>query len=177
MSLSLAGDGTVQGFDAGASGFGGLVAVKHVLKTDTFTTSSLSAGASAAVTGLSITHSVSDAANTLIMFATFGAASSSGDDTLVGIGIYDGSAFIDIGDTDSNRTSVGAAGAVLPASGGSISTTAIHTPGSGAVTYTVHAFNVAAGARTVYVNRTKSTSDSGDNPRTASSLVIMEVAV
>ena len=160
---------------ATAGGFGKVVDVKTAVKTDTFS-ASVTAGSSVEVTGLSITHEVANAANRLIIFATFGAAATSTEATLVGIGVYDGSAFIDVGDTAGSRTSAGGAGALLAASGGIVATTAVHTPGAGSVTYSIHALNVAAGTRTLYVNRKVTDTDGADVPRTASSLIIYEVA-
>jgi hypothetical protein len=161
---------------AGLSAAGGLVAVKHALFTGT-QTNSTAAGGNFAVTDLSITHEVADAANRLILYATFGAVSTSASNTNAGIGIYNGSAFLSLGATVGSRTSVGGAGALLDSAGGVVSTVAVHTPGAGSVTYVVHAFNVSAGTRTVNINRGVGDSNDGSAPRAASSLTLLEVKV
>jgi hypothetical protein len=57
------------------------------------------------------------------------------------------------------------------------SVTFVHTPSAGSKTYTVHAFNMGANVRNLFINRSEADTDSANFPRTASALVIQEVAV
>jgi len=182
MSLSLAGNGTVTGFDPVASGFGGLVAVKHALKTDTETFSSVAAGANVAVTGLSVTHAMASASNRLLITAFFGAAASSQQNGAVGIAVADGGTLIGIGDADGTRTRVSAGGAVAGATATTVTTmpsiTFVYEPGdTTSRTYTVRAINIRQDARTLYINRNEADAANENSPRGASALVVQEVAV
>jgi hypothetical protein len=173
-SLALA-NAIADGLDAA----GGLVAVKHALKTDTFT-ASVGSGSSVDVTGLSITHAVADAANRLIITAFFGVAANANDIARTGIGVYDGSALLGIGDAASNRTRVGSAGTAGQSQSYTATTpsvTFVHTPGSGSFTYTVRAINVDTGTATLFINRTEADEDNAGRQRGVSGLIIQEVSV
>ena len=181
MSLTFEGDGTISGFDSGLSGFGGLVAVKHAIFTGT-QAAPVAAGGSLAITDLSITHEVADASNKLIISAMLGVAGSSNNLALLGLGVYDGSAFINVGDTASSRTPVSSSnrhGATSSDAGTSLNLTFVHTPGSGSKTYTLRAINndSLGTGRTLYINRIPNDTDSISTPRGVSSLVIQEVSV
>jgi len=184
MSLSLAGNGTVTGFDAGASGFGGLVAVKHVLKTDTQVESSVAGGANFAVTDLSITHTLADAANKLIISAYLGAIGTSEDNNGVGISVADDGTLIGVGNASGSRVSVGAGG--YTTTGGTNdgfvvgfpSVTFVYEPGDTAShTYTVRAHNVSNASKDIYINRNPTNANDANNALAASGFVIQEVAV
>ena len=170
---------------AGLSAAGGLVAVKHVLKTDTFTASSIAAGANVAVTGLSITHEVADPTNRLIISAMFGVAAASLNRANVGIAVneFDGSTntLLAIGDADGSRTRVTAGGMTSPSveaqTVATLAVTFVHTPGAGSKTYTVHAINVDSGSATLFVNRSSNDTNAEFITRGVSSLVIQEVKV
>lgn len=166
--------------DSGSLPAGSIVAVKDVLKTDTFS-ASVSAGASVAVTGLSVTHEVANASNKLIISAFFGAASNSNGFSQLGLAVHDGTSLIGIGDSAGSRTSVSAGGQAQH-SGGTIGVTMpavtfVHTPGAGSKTYTIHALNVLTTTETLYINRSESDGvDNASRPRAVSALVIQEVA-
>jgi hypothetical protein len=171
----------VQVYDGAAwKALGGLVAVKSALFTGTQTNSTAS-GANFAVTDLSITHEVADAANRLIISAFFGAAASSEGDGRVGIAINDGSGLIAVGATAGNRNSLTAGGQVATTASDRVvampSVTFVHTPGAGSKTYTVRAVNVTDATRTVYINRSEGDANNASRPRAVSSLVIQEVRV
>jgi hypothetical protein len=159
---------------------GGLVAVKHALFTGT-QTNSTAAGANFAVTDLSITHEVADAANKLIMSAFFGAAASSAQRGQVGIAVFDGTDLLAVGDAAGDRTTVTAGGQVSAGASGVLvampSVTFVHTPGTGSKTYTVRAINIAATTRTLYINRSEADVDTEDYSRASSGFVIQEVKV
>jgi hypothetical protein len=166
---------------AGLSAAVGLVAVKHALLTGT-QSASTAAGANFAVTDLTITHTLADAANKLIISAYIGALGSSGDVAAVGIGVMDGSTFIGAGDAAGSRTTVGAGG--KPTASGdagtvnTLSQSFVYSPGdTTSRTYTVRAINVAGAVRTLYVNRTELDSDDASLVRASSGLVIQEVRV
>jgi hypothetical protein len=133
------------------------------------------------VTGLSVTHEVATVGNKLIISAFFGAAANSFGRGDVGIAVNDGSAFVGTGDVAGNRVSVSAGGRISGASDtvqvGMPSVTFVHTPSAGSKTYTVHAFNMGANVRNLFINRSEADTDSANFPRTASALVIQEVAV
>ena len=158
----------------------GLIDVKSVTKTDTFS-ASVAAGANVAVTDLSITHEVSDPSNKLIITAIFGIVASNAGRADVGIAIHDGTSLIAVGDTAGSRSVVGAGG---PNGGAtSVTNTAnravsfVHVPGAGSKTYTVRAVNIEDNTRTLYINRTDNDGDFASRSRSASSLVIQEVSV
>ena len=182
MSLSLAGDGEITGFDAVASGFGGLVAVKHALFTGT-QTNSTAAGANFAVTDLSITHTLSDSSNKLIVSAYIGVAGNSFQHGNVGIAVADNGTLIGVGDADGNRTRVAAGGFVSHPDQSALvvtmpSVTFVYAPGdTNSHTYTVRAVNTLAATETVYINRAESDTDSGSRTRGSSGFVIQEVKV
>jgi len=174
-SLALA-----NAIDSGLDAAGGLVAVKHALFTGT-QTNSTAGGANFAVTDLSITHEVADAANSLIITATLGVAANSGDTGRVGVAVDDGSGLVGAGTASGSRTVLSAGG--RPDDGGntqitaSLSTTFVITPGSGSKTYTVRCVNLETTTKTLFVNRAEGDADSEGSPRGISSLVIQEVKV
>jgi hypothetical protein len=166
---------------AGLDAAGGLVAVKHALFTGT-QTNSTAAGANFAVTDLSITHTLADAANKLIISAYFGAAATTDQTGLVGIAVADDGTLINIGDAASNRTRVAAGG--FTQDGGTNRTTTmpsitqVYEPGDAVShTYTVRAINIGSLTYTLYINRTQLDSDNQFMPRATSALVIQEVKV
>ena len=158
-----------------------LVAVKSALFTST-QTNSTAAGANFAVTNLSITHTLADASNKLIISAYFGAAGSTSGRGRVGIAVADDGTLIGVGDADGSRTRVGAGGTTVNAANAEQvtmpSVTFVYEPGDTAShTYTVRAINIAGVTRTLYINRTENDFSAGDRPRASSSLVIQEVKV
>lgn len=156
-----------------------ILQVVSTAKTDTFS-ASVTTGASVAVTGLSITHEVSNPSNKLLITAFFGVAATSSQYGNVGLAVSDGSNLLQIGDASGTSTRVTAggmtSGSVNTAISNSLSATFLHTPGAGSKTYTVHAINVDTVTRTLYVNKIEAAYDSQIFPRGASALTIMEVA-
>jgi hypothetical protein len=181
MVTYLKSDDQVTVFDGSAyKPVGGLVAVKSVLKTDTFS-ASVTSGNNVAVTDLSITHEVQDPANKLIISAFFGTLGDSGQLGLAGLALHDGSGLIAVGDAAGNRTRM-TAGARTSASAFSQASvmphvSVVHTPGAGSKTYTVRAVNFNTGTQTLFVNRNDGDTDAVFNQRSVSSLIIQEVAV
>ena len=164
---------------AGLSAAEKLIAVKSAIFTGT-QTGSVAAGGDLAITDLSITHEVADASNELIISAMLGVAGSSNNLALMGLGVYDGSAFIGVGATSSLRTPVSSAnrnGTSSADANTSLNLTFVYTPGSGSFTYTLRAINTDnnGAGRTLYINRSPGDSDSISTPRGVSSLVIQEI--
>jgi hypothetical protein len=166
---------------AGLDAAGGLVAVKHALFTGTQTNSTAS-GANFAVTNLSITHTLADAANKLIISAYFGTAASSEGRGQVGLAVADDGTLINIADADGTRTRVGAGGLITSTSVNFVSTmpsvTFVYEPGDTAAhTFTVRAINIRTDTQTLYINRTQDDTNSGNFGRATSGFVIQEVKV
>jgi hypothetical protein len=172
-------EATADGLEAA----GGLVAVKHALFTGT-QTNSTTAGGNFAVDDLSITHTLADAANKLIISAYFGVAGTSDGRGNVGIAVADNGTLIGRGAADGNRTRVGAGGRTI---GGAArdeqiavfpSVSFVYEPGDvNSHTYTVRGINIFNATATLYINRTESDSNDFFVPRGASALVIQEVKV
>ena len=172
-NLVLNADGSVTGI--------GLVAVKHALFTGT-QTNSTAAGANFAVTDLSITHTLADSSNKLIISAYFGAAGNADGEGQVGIAVADDGTLIGIGDAASNRVRVGAGGIIYDANSTLVvtmpSVTFVYEPGdTNSHTYTVRAINISSGTNTVYINRSQSDTNTQDRSRASSGFVIQEVKV
>jgi hypothetical protein len=162
----------------------GLVAVKHALFTGT-QSASVASGGNVAVTDLSITHTLADASNKLIISAYFGAAANSIGHGQVGIAVADNGTLIGIGDEDGNRTRV-AAGGRVQGTGVANSDLVVTMPSVTFVyepddtnehTYTVRAINIDASTRTLHINRDQRDIDTKDDPRASSGFVVQEVRV
>jgi hypothetical protein len=166
---------------AGLSAAGGLVAVKHALFTGT-QTNSTEEGANFAVTDLSITHTLADAANKLIISAYFGAAGHGNNLGSVGIAVADDGTLIGIGASAGSRVLVGAGGPVAGTANARVTTmpsvTFVYEPGDTAShTYTVRAINIDSSTSTVSINRTSDDGNDASRPRASSGFVIQEVKV
>jgi len=174
-SLALA-----NAIDAGLDAVGGLVAVKHALFTGT-QTNSTAAGANFAVTDLSITHTLADASNKLIISAYLGVIASSDGRARVGLAVADDGTLIGIGDAAGTTTRVGAGfrmGTSDTNSAGNAAVTFVYEPNDTAShTFTVRAINISTGTSTLYVNRHEDSSTTASYPRASSGLVIQEVKV
>ncbi len=170
-------EAVADGLDAA----GGLIAVRHVIKTNT-ETQSVASGGNFAVDGLSITHTMADANNRLIISAYFGAAANSQGFGNVGIAVADDGTLIGIGDADGSRVRVGAGGQTAGSASGRIvtmpSVTFVYEPGDTAEhTFTVRAINIRGVTETLFINRTQSDANDAFNPRASSGFVIQEVKV
>jgi hypothetical protein len=170
-----------EAIDDGLGVAGGLVAVRHVIKTNT-ETQSLTAGANFAVDGLSITHTMADASNRLIISAYFGAAANSQGFGQVGIAVADDGTLVGVGDAVGNRARVGAGGPTTPTVGENVVTspavTFLYEPGDTAEhVYTVRAINIRNDTRTVFINRSEVDTNDERFVRATSGFVIQEVKV
>ena len=160
-------------------GGGGLVAVKHALFTGT-QTNSTAAGANFAITDLTITHEVADAANKLIVSGFVGVLDGE-EQGFAGIAMAVDGSVVNVGDTASGKISTSTGGSLFGTGlGGAVlalphSFTYVYTPGAGSKTYTLRAFNTNSSTETVYINRGKV--DDARTGRGVSGLVIQEVKV
>ena len=175
-SLALA-----NAIDAGLDAAGGLVAVKHALFTGT-QTNSTAAGANFSVTSLSITHTLADSSNKLIISAYLGIAANSVGSAQVGMAIADGGTLIGIGDADGSRTQVSTGGRIGSGTDNQNvsmpSISFVYEPGDTAAhTYTVEAVNIRGATDTIYINRDVPDTNAASTPRASSGFVIQEVKV
>jgi hypothetical protein len=158
-----------------------LVAVKSALFTGT-QSASVTAGSNVAVTNLSITHTLADAANKLIISAYLGTTGTSKGQGNVGLAVADDGTLIGIADAGGSRTRVGAGGFVSPSGVNNIitmpSVTFVYSPGDAVEhTFTVRAINLDTATETVFINRTQGDDDNASRPRGTSGFVIQEVKV
>ena len=188
MAITLNGSGTVSGISAGglpdgciqsadlATGVAGKVLqVKHVLKTDTFTTSSASWND---IPSLNTNITMTNSSNKVIVLvnlcilneATTGSASAiqrttSGSSSFIGIAT---SGY-------GSRQNSGSAELYEPRNdtSKSVSYTAEDTPGAGTHNYAVM---VDPNGYTLFVNRSEVDNNAADYTRGTSSLIVMEVA-
>ena len=157
---------------------GSILQVVSTTKTDTFSSSQTS-GSSTAVTGLAVTHSLSNASNKAYITVNIGAAANNLGNAQVSFAVYDGSSFLYIADAASSRPRVSAAGEITAISRGKISHSFsfLHSPGTtSSITYTVYIFNTRGVTQTLYVNRDHADENNNNGPRAASSITLMEVA-
>ena len=163
----------------GLTAAGGLVAVKTVAKTNVFS-ASVASGASVDVTDLSITHSLADASNRLLLLAQVFTGSSDISGNRAGAAFYDGSSLLNIGDADGSRARVSSIQSLhINGSGGqSTNLMLLHSPPSTAsTTYTVRLINANTTATTLYVNRGENDVDDIRLARGASTFTLLEVKV
>jgi hypothetical protein len=164
----------------GGSLAGNIIAVKDALFTGT-QTASVAASGNVAVTDLSITHTLANSANKLIISAYLGSVGHSQNFGQTGLGVADNGTLIAIGDTAGSRTRVGAVGHVGAAANYvrlSASVSFVYEPGDTAShTYTVRAINVRSTTETLYINRTALDTDEGNINRSSSAFIIQEVSV
>ena len=171
----------VETFDGSAyRPVGGLVAVKHALKTNIFS-ASVTSGNNVAVTGLSITHAMQDPNNKLIISISFGSLSNSVNRSDMSLGVHDGAGLIAIGDAAGSRSRVTAGG--FYAGGDALGVTSpsitfVHEPNdTTSRTYTARVINNRTDTVTLNVNTANRNSDNIQDARSVSSFVIQEVAV
>ena len=161
-------------------GTGKIIAVKHALFTGT-QTNSTAGGASFSITDLSITHTLADSANKLIISAYVGVIANSDDLGEAGIAIDDGGTVIGVGDAAGSRARVNAGGRLANPGDTRIawglSTMFVYEPGdTSSHTYTVKAINLSSATGTIYINRNESDPNNTGVPRGSSGFVIQEVS-
>jgi hypothetical protein len=166
-------DDLQDGIDAA----GGLVEVKQAIKTGT-QSSSLGAGATAAISGLSITHEVADAAHKVILIVNVVGAMGFSNRSL-GIRLKADATAIGVGDAASSRPRITTAGGVNSGTHNTVTAaaTVLYTPGAGSIVYSVELVNLQDGTATNHVNRTESDANDARGGRAVSTLTLMEIRV
>ena len=194
MSVTINGNGTITGYTpatvadggitaaklasgaitAGALPSGTVIQAKHVIKTDTFQTSSSSwndiPNLNTSITMTSSSNKVLVLVNLCILNGTTTGSTSAVQRTTSG-----SSSFIGIAQSGyGSRQNGGSAELYEPRSdtSKSVSYTVEDTPGAGTHTYTVM---VDPNSYSLYVNRSESDSDAADFVRGTSSLIVMEI--
>ena len=168
--------------DTEVAAAGGLVAVKQATQGGAVTLS-IAAGSSADITGLSITHALSDAANKVLLFAYIGQmyASTAYAAQLAGFAV-DGT-LVGIADSAGNRRRAGVGGRshynTIDYPWTSPPLMYLYAPGdTSSHDYTLRGINgLSSGTQTLYINRNHSDTDTSTNPRTLSSIILQEVKV
>jgi hypothetical protein len=157
-------------------GGGGLVAVKHAIKTDT-QSSSLGAAAEIAISGLSITHAVSNAAHKVLLLVNIVGTIGFGNRSL-GIRLKADSTAIGVGGADGSRPQITTAGGIDGASENTFtaSSAVLYAPVStSSIVYTANIVNLQDGTAVNYINRTVNDTNNARGGRPVSTLTLLEV--
>ncbi len=158
---------------------GGIVAVKYAEFTGTQSASVVAKG-NVAITNLSISHTLANSANKLLLLGQVGAVASSHNYANVGAAFADDGALIGTAESVGSKTATGVFG-ISSASTGYVTQprnlSLYYAPGDIAShIYTLRAINVDINTNTVYINRQATESDTGAFGRAASSLILIEIA-
>jgi hypothetical protein len=154
-----------------------IISFKQAIKTDTFS-ASISSGANTAITGLSITHTMTKATNRIVLIGYV--TGSQSDEFRLALGVaYDGSlSSVFIGDAASSRTRLSS----MNRSQDSVSLTTTNVSGiispgdTSSHSYALHAINTRASlTRTTYINRGVLDLNDVECGRGMSNLMLLEV--
>jgi hypothetical protein len=173
---------------AGLDAAGGLVAVKHVIKSDVQSSASIATGAGVAISGLSIAHAVADEDNIVYLLAMLHMRADTGANGQVGAVLLAGATALGLGDAEGSRTQLTAFDGLFNNASGppngfagmqaNVTALARHAPGTtSSVTYSVNAVNMRDGSSTVFVNRSSGNNNAAWDARPSSQLILMEVKV
>jgi hypothetical protein len=158
----------------GGSLAGSVLQVVSTTKTDTFS-ASVGAGSNTGITGLTISHAVSNASNKVILLAQVSSSRGSG---ITSVALTAAGTMLNIGDANASRTRTSASGA----SGYNTILQTLplmfeYSPGTtSSITYGVNIVNISTATETIFVNRTNADSNDAVHGRSASSLILLEVA-
>lgn len=178
MSITKLNNISISAVTALPSGVGGKVLqVVTTTKTDTFSTT-LNSGVETAITGLSVSITPSSASNKILVMITL----SSGGNGNVGASfiLKRGSTDIILGDAAGNRKRITFAAPknssnfedVLP-----VAFTGLDSPSTtSSTTYSVSIFNSRGSSDTYFINRPSLDTDNSIQPRTPSTITVMEIA-
>jgi hypothetical protein len=159
----------------------GLVAVKHVEKTDTFS-ASLAGASFTTVTGLTINHAISNASNKVLLVAHLSGGWAANANNNFVMRLHADANVVSQGDADGNRLRV-TAGELSMGAGtqAQLDATSLYSPPStSSIEYSIRVGVYAASnlTLTVYVNRANGDTNAVDTSyRPVSSLTLLEVAV
>jgi len=176
VSLSLAGNGTVTGFDPVASGFGKVLQVVSAVKTDTFTTTSATY---TAVTGMTATITPSSASSKVLVMVDL---KISAIDTTQGahVRLLRDSTAIYIGDASGSRVQSSTSAQTLGDAAGDFAlfgSTLVFLDSPGAATATTYSIEMRRGtAGTALLNRSGNYPNDARVGLPASSITVIEVA-
>ena len=150
---------------------GSVLQVVQTTKTDTFSTSS----SYTSVTGLSVSITPTSSTSKILVMVSLGGISA--NNSSFKMGMYRGATPIYVGDTAGSRTSTSAQGQT--SADYAVQSSAWHYLDSPATTSstTYQVYLGSNGSVTVYLNRTaRDNNASGEDARTASSIIAMEIA-
>lgn len=156
---------------------GTIVDIKSVVLSAPFTVS-MTSQSDTEITGLTITHSAQSATNKILLIANVFCTL---DFPMAGIAVAIDGTMQQLGDngTIGSRNRNGSSNYTIGVSGNSLfqnTVTALLSPAStSSKTYSVRAIANRDSTRTLCVNRTSNDTDSNQTPRTASTLMLMEV--
>jgi hypothetical protein len=154
-----------------------ILQVVSTTKSDTFS-SSLAAGASTAVTGLSASITPSSTDSKILVAVTLNGASANYA-VVSFITKRDGTA-IGVGDTAGSRSSVSGSSMAWAADTRAVITASseyLDSPAStSALTYSVDVINVSGATRTIYVNRSGDDTNAAGYSRAISTITLLEVS-
>jgi hypothetical protein len=183
MSLLKVNSVTDLGGDTPA-GVGRILQVVSTTKTDTFVSSSISAGSFADITGLSVSITpISSSSKIFIVVNVNGGASGGSIQGALALRMLRNSTAICVGDTAGIRTPITATNMLVTTNSdqqySNVSFNFLDSPNTtSALTYKVQAGNVltSSSSQVLYVNRHDSVTDSAGVSRSASTITVMEVA-
>jgi hypothetical protein len=172
------GDALIKsGTSAAWGAVGKVLASKTVIKTDTQASSGIAAGASVAVSGLTISHAVQNSSNKVLLIAQINGIQEGTEQ--LSAALTAGGTAIGIGGSAGSRVRVGSSNTTGSNANfqSSVFLVAEYAPGfTSSVTYGVNIYNVRLITAVLYVNRSNNDSDATDNTRNASVLTLLEVA-
>jgi hypothetical protein len=159
---------------------GGVVAVEYAEFTGTHS-ASLAANGNVQISGLSISHALSNAANSVYLLGMAGVLGHSDSLGRGGLAFEIGGTLSPIGASPGSRTPVTAGGLTSSGIGSYVAQSlmifAKYAPGVvSSVEYSLHAINVYELTGTVYINRTFGDVNGGGWARGVSALGLLEVA-
>lgn len=178
--LQTGGSGADPSWVAASGGGGGggvVVAIKSATKTDIQTTTATN-GTWVDVTGLSISHAPSSAANNVLVRVALTACGTPAT-SAVALRLMRDATPLGVGDSGGGSRFQATATQLLTTNGdaaGSICAEFLDSPGTtSSITYKVQACGIAGGGGTTYINRTQSDTNAAYIARTSSTLTIAEV--
>ncbi len=161
-----------------------ILQVVNTIKTDTFASGTVSAGAEIDITGLSATITPSSTSSQiLVAFNVYGCCVVGGNQRpLLSLRCYRGATLVGAGAAAGNRSRLSGQNGILGVNDGfgHVGATFLDSPSTtSATTYKLTAVHMsfdAASTSNIYINRTSPDSDFNYFPRTASFITLMEVA-
>jgi hypothetical protein len=160
----------------GGSLSGNVIQVVSTTKTDTFT-SSVTSGASAAITGLTATITPRSTSSKILVMAQVSGMGLAYTNPFA-VALTRGGSLINVGDAAGSRARIGAENSSNSTNEtNSVALTFLDSPSTtSSTTYGVNVINRAGTTQTQFVNRVSNDSDAVDKPRSTSTITLMEIA-